>query len=314
MANHACRADHGRRIDIIVPPSRHAACVAVSRQGSLHVPALTPILLIQVRGTSQVTAAEGELTLQPGDWLMLARDSHPLIQTSTHGFCIGLALPPKDLNPATQQAVHIGSGRVGATELRLLLRLWRQVLEAVKRGMDCLRETQSLLRYVRELQHDLQAQIERCPGRSWSHRHRVFNRLQRTRLYLRGHRNKTTRSTELAAIARLSSCYFSRMYTIVYCERPQATASRLRLEYAAELLRETAQPIAEIAAASGFDNCCSFSRAFRAHFDTTASEYRRKRQRAGVKPYAVGVTRVADASGHQSNEEAAIADLNSSLR
>ena len=30
----------------------------------------------------------------------------------------------------------------------------------------------------------------------------------------------------------------------------------------------------EVAAASGFDNCCSFARAFRARFGTSASRYR----------------------------------------
>jgi len=32
--------------------------------------------------------------------------------------------------------------------------------------------------------------------------------------------------------------------------------------------------IGEVASASGFDNCCSFARAFRARFGTSATRYR----------------------------------------
>jgi AraC family transcriptional regulator len=32
--------------------------------------------------------------------------------------------------------------------------------------------------------------------------------------------------------------------------------------------------VGEVAAASGFDNCCSFARAFRARFGMSASHYR----------------------------------------
>lgn len=306
MANNWCWADHGQRIDLTAPPSRHAVCLAISRQAALHVPASSPVLLIQLRGASEVTGTEGTLTLQSGDWLVLARDSQPLVQASEYGFCIGLAMTQtKSASSTSPHAVHIGAGRVGAAELRKLFRLWRRASRLAERGLDCPREIQSLVRYLGELQHELHAQMERCPGRSPSHRHRVFNRLQRARLHLQGHRSTTTRSTELAAIARLSSCYFSRMYTMVYRERPQATASRLRLELAAELLRDTTQPIAEIAEACGFDNCCSFSRAFRAHFGMTASTYRRQTQGPNAKPYTVDVgrTRPASASRDLASED-----------
>jgi AraC family transcriptional regulator len=48
----------------------------------------------------------------------------------------------------------------------------------------------------------------------------------------------------------------------------------MRLEHAADLLKNTSMMIGEVAAASGFDNCCSFARAFRARFGTSATRYR----------------------------------------
>lgn len=41
-----------------------------------------------------------------------------------------------------------------------------------------------------------------------------------------------------------------------------------------DLLRDTDMMVGEVAAASGFDNCCSFARAFRARFGLSASRYR----------------------------------------
>ncbi len=40
------------------------------------------------------------------------------------------------------------------------------------------------------------------------------------------------------------------------------------------LLRDTDMMIGEVASASGFDNCCSFARAFRARFGASATQYR----------------------------------------
>jgi AraC family transcriptional regulator len=36
--------------------------------------------------------------------------------------------------------------------------------------------------------------------------------------------------------------------------------------------------VGEVASASGFDNCCSFARAFRARFGTSATHYRDMRE------------------------------------
>jgi AraC family transcriptional regulator len=100
--------------------------------------------------------------------------------------------------------------------------------------------------------------------------------MQRAHLYLEGHRDRVVRISELAELTNFSSWYLSKTFQSLYEESPQALSARLRLERAADLLRDTTMMIGEVAAASGFDNCCSFARAFRARFGVSASQYRQE--------------------------------------
>jgi AraC family transcriptional regulator len=54
--------------------------------------------------------------------------------------------------------------------------------------------------------------------------------------------------------------------------------------------------IGEVAAACGFDNCCSFARAFRARFAVSASSYRKGVRAAGgfTSPPDAANTPIAD--------------------
>lgn len=98
--------------------------------------------------------------------------------------------------------------------------------------------------------------------------------MQRARLYLEGNSDRVVRISELAQLTNFSSWYVSKTFQSLYEESPQALSARLRLERASDLLRDTSMMIGEVAAASGFDNCCSFARAFRARFGVSASHYR----------------------------------------
>jgi AraC family transcriptional regulator len=62
----------------------------------------------------------------------------------------------------------------------------------------------------------------------------------------------------------------------------------MRLERAADLLTSTTMMIGEVAAASGFDNCCSFARAFRARFGVSATRYRSAANTARVETSRAG--------------------------
>ncbi len=131
-----------------------------------------------------------------------------------------------------------------------------------------------LLLHVASLQRDFSEGVQRCPGRSRLRKRQVFGRMQRARMYLEGNSHRVVRIGELAELTNFSSWYLSKTFQSLYEESPQSLSARLRLERAAQLLRDTDMMISEVAAASGFDNCCSFARAFRARFGVPASRYR----------------------------------------
>ena len=274
-------ADRGRtlRCGDTLEASSRPHCLAASRQGNLGLQARRYSLWVQIRGESWIESAEGRFRLRPGQWIVLDRDSRPIVQATSLGLCLGLSFDgggSGSRRAATDDArVYPGRGRLDEGERLVFLRLWRR---ACPRSANAARsgDAAPLLAFMAEIQGDLQRYAQRCPGRTRSHRHQVFVRLQRARLYLNGHRNRRVPMRELARLVNFSHSYFSRTYTFVYEEQPQVTASRIRLAHAAELLTSTEAPIGEIAQASGFENNCSFSRAFRARFGVSATDYRRR--------------------------------------
>ena len=127
----------------------------------------------------------------------------------------------------------------------------------------------------------------------------VFGRLQRARLYLEGNSDRVVRLSELADLTSFSSWYFSKTFHGLYDESPQTAGARLRLERAARLLRSSPMMIGEVAAACGFDNCCSFARAFKTRYGMSASRYRADTDTAAptdsAKPVGGGRKAVASA-------------------
>jgi AraC family transcriptional regulator len=262
-------------------PSGQTRCVAASRLGSAHVSAAVFSVWVQLRGTSWVEAKEGKFRLRRGDWIAFDKDSGPLLQSDRHGVSVGLTLGADMVRALAQFSdcsLYVGRGRMTSRDARIVLRLWREAgrrLAASTSGaaVDAA-ALRPLLLHLAGLQREIASRIPRCPGRSRSRQRQVFGRLQRARMYLEGNCDRVVRISELAALTSFSSWYFSKTFHGLYDESPQAASARMRLERAADLLRNTSMMIGEIAAASGFDNCCSFARAFRARFGESATRYR----------------------------------------
>lgn len=254
---------------------------------------------LQLRGRTRIRGREGEFTLAAGDWLALARDSVPELQADRHAASLGLWLPPEGAGARSADLVP-GRGRMPLRELRVAARLWRNA-RAASRGGDAaaMHALSALLSHLALQQRDFDACIARCPGRSLHRRRQVFARMQRARLYLEGHRDRVVRLAELAELTSFSSWYLSKTYRELYGESPQAASVRLRLERACELLAASDDAIGEIGAACGFDNSCSFARAFRARLRTTASAWRdaaRRQTRIGTGSRPVAQSLAADAN------------------
>ncbi|QNP42097.1 helix-turn-helix domain-containing protein [Lysobacter solisilvae (ex Woo and Kim 2020)] len=252
-----------------------AGCIGVARLGSVQLENGGFSIWVQVRGSSWVEAREGRFQLQRGEWIALERDSRPLVQSDRHGLCIGLSLGSdilRTLGRLSDGTLYAGRGSLSRHDLRVALRLWRDT--AGRMPATDLGQLRPLLLHLVGVQRELAARVPRCPGRSRTRKRQVFGRLQRARLYLEGNSDRIVRISELAELTSFSSWYFSKTFLSLYDESPQAAAARLRIERAAELLDSTSMMIGEVAAACGFDNCCSFARAFRARFGVSASRYR----------------------------------------
>jgi AraC family transcriptional regulator len=81
----------------------------------------------------------------------------------------------------------------------------------------------------------------------------------------------------LAALAGLSPFHFHRVFRGMVGETPLELLRRLRLERAACALRDTTVPVTSVAFDAGYETHESFTRAFRAGFGASPSEFRRQR-------------------------------------
>jgi AraC-like DNA-binding protein len=94
------------------------------------------------------------------------------------------------------------------------------------------------------------------------------------RLYLEGNLGRVVRISELAELNNVSIWHFTKSFQAIYGESPHVAATRIRMDHAARLLLETELAVSEVGMACGFENNCSFSRAFRASYGEPPSRFR----------------------------------------
>lgn len=100
-------------------------------------------------------------------------------------------------------------------------------------------------------------------------------RIDRVIDYLRANLHRPVKLAELADVACFSEFHFHRIFSAVAGETLNNFTSRLRLEKAARLLRYSEQSLTDIALDCGFSSSATFSRAFRAGYDTSPSQFRK---------------------------------------
>jgi AraC family transcriptional regulator len=81
--------------------------------------------------------------------------------------------------------------------------------------------------------------------------------------------------TRLAQIVDLSPFHFSRAFKLSFGATPHAWIHFQRMEQAARLVRDSRQPLLDIAQRTGYPSAAHFSHAFRLHWGVTPTEYRR---------------------------------------
>lgn len=99
-------------------------------------------------------------------------------------------------------------------------------------------------------------------------------RIGRVLRHLQGHIDDPFDLDALARLAHFSPFHFHRLFTAMVGETVAAYQRRLRLERAASRLGSAEDQIVRIALDAGFDSHEGFSRAFKAHYGCTPSEFR----------------------------------------
>jgi AraC family transcriptional regulator len=94
--------------------------------------------------------------------------------------------------------------------------------------------------------------------------------------YLHAHFLDCPTIGRLSGIAGVHPSHFTRVFRRALKQSPATYVRRLRLDWAADALVRTDQPLVEIAAASGFADQSHFTRAFRRHVGATPWAYRRR--------------------------------------
>jgi AraC family transcriptional regulator len=252
---------------------------AVSRSERVRTPAPLFSFWLQLRGTAQVTAAEGSFCLHPGEWIALERGSAPEIQAGAHGITLGLMLTPDLMHgvlDSTDRGLLTGRGMLDLGDRRVALRLWRHCADrlADADAATVLRNLKPLLQQLQLAQQSFGEMIERCPGRSFHRKTRIFSRIQKARLYLEGNPQRMLRIEDLMELTRFSSWWLSKTFHAVYHETLQRASMRLRMQRARELLQRSQLSISELAEACGFHDPCSFARQFKSWHGETASSWR----------------------------------------
>ena len=238
------------------PACAHPTLIVASGRRDIDGNGHATVVWLVLRGQVRVSAREGDFLLGARDWIALDGDSMPRAVIGSGALLLGAHLG-RDI----QTGLLPGRGHMDPGERNRALRIWRA-------------QDDGVLAFLEALQGELTAGTDRCPGHSQRRRHQVLSRMQRARLCLEGQVGDGLLIADLAKRINFSPWYFSKVFHAVYGIRPQQFAARMRLERASRLLATTTLPVTEVSAACGFDNPCSFARAFRARFGMTASEHR----------------------------------------
>jgi len=94
--------------------------------------------------------------------------------------------------------------------------------------------------------------------------------------HIRAHFHEEVSIRDLAARCGLSVRQFERKFREQVWATPRELIVRMRVQHACDALRETKEPLAEIALSSGFYDQASFNRQFKKHLGITPGEYRRR--------------------------------------
>jgi AraC-like DNA-binding protein len=266
--------------------TRHLQLIhAHGRGAQLDVPAAMWSLWLPVRGELQLQSGRCHWTL-PSRHLLVARES---LQANAleRGTWLVLAGSQNAWNAAMR-----GSGFAGWLPRqwpcsRPLLRLLVQLARLLRDGGaadTCEATLSAFCVALQGHQHDLQALIDRCNGRTPQRRYLTMQRLMRVHQWIERTGDTHPDLTQLARIANYSPWHLIRMYREVFGETPSEHVARVRLARAWAMVRDSAMPVNEITERLGFESQSAFCRAFKSAYGLTTTQARQLPASIPVQP------------------------------
>jgi AraC family transcriptional regulator len=253
--------------------------VVMPGDAMVRVAAGASVLLLALRGRVEGHCIDGSLHCGPRQWLLLGRDAAPLLQTRERALALLVvvdAAPAAGLD-AWRQAVMPSRVQVDAAAGRALRSL-RRLLRAGRADAPLLQHcAAAALAAVLAGDGETPALQARAPGRTQTRRRQLLCRMLRARFYIEGHPERIVRIAELARLSSFSPWHFTKTFHQLFGVSPQAYGAAVRLARARALVCSTRLAIGEVAAACGFENACSFARAFHERFGETATQMRARR-------------------------------------
>jgi AraC family transcriptional regulator len=111
----------------------------------------------------------------------------------------------------------------------------------------------------------------------------LFWQVRKVVFYVEANLGRTIRVDDIATLAGLSPSHFSRAFKLTFEDTPYRYVLRRRMEKAKFLMRQSSDPLAEIALDVGCSDQSHFCRLFHSYMDQSPSEWRRDACAAGVK-------------------------------
>jgi AraC family transcriptional regulator len=127
-------------------------------------------------------------------------------------------------------------------------------------------------------------------------RNDYLDRIRRVLRFVQEHLDERLAPDRLASVANLSRYHFHRIFSGLVGESLGAHVRRLRLERAAGELRRSDRAVIDVALDAGYEAHEPFTRAFREHFGTTPSAYRKLDEPLVFPPVLCGVHYGSDAA------------------
>jgi len=118
--------------------------------------------------------------------------------------------------------------------------------------------------------------VHRLEAGSPARRGRHVERLAAVQAYVQAHLDESMSVDDLAAVAHLSPAQLTRVMKEQMGCPPMSYVLDQRVAQACALLRETAQPVKQVAAAVGYDDPYHFSRLFRNRIGRSPARYRER--------------------------------------